>query len=251
MGAIPLPLPLPPVTIPGGWDPTQDVPGHAPGGIPGDTAGGPTLGQIWRGIKEAAGVGADSRVEPRVEASETDCAQTSNQNDCNACKLARGFLVPANYTIPFKQYRNFDYQLRIANRLAGPEVFAYTYGGTGLDRARLRLTAGKGKNEITTSEWNHGGIRFDGFWRSRCTVVEAKGHYKQFFDEEGELKLWANLGNRPNILQSWLRQFTTQHALVERLGPPAKLEWHFLERECFEAAVQLFRPNASICRYSP
>ena len=130
-------------------------------------------------------------------------------------------------------------------------LFTYMHGGTGLDRARLRLTGGRGKNEITVTEWNHGGIRFDGFWRSQCTVVEAKGHYKQFFDEEGELKFWAKLGSRQNIQQSWLKQFTSQNDLVTRLGRPAKLEWHFLERECFEAAVQLFRSDASICRYSP
>ncbi|MGY5942133.1 Tox-REase-5 domain-containing protein [Stenotrophomonas forensis] len=250
MGALPLPLPLPPVTTPGGWDPTQDVPGHAPGGPPGNIADGPTLGQVWHSIKEAAGTSVDSRTEPRVESSDTDCSQTRNQNDCNACKLAQGFLVPANYTIPLKQYRDFDYQLRIANHLAGPEVFTYTYGGTGLDRARLRLTGRKGKNEITVTEWNHGGIRFDGFWRSRCTVVEAKGHYKQFFDEEGKLHRWAS-SSRPTVLESWARQLNSQRRHIQSLGKPAKLEWHFLEAECFSAAQKSFRAFSSHLRHTP
>ncbi|MCU1090041.1 hypothetical protein JAK58_00765 [Stenotrophomonas maltophilia] len=252
MGAVPFPIPPPPVTSPGAWDPVRDAPVPFPDQMPGNTAGGPTLGQIWQKIKEAAGVETGVKTEPRVQTSETDCSQTSNQNDCNACKLAQGYLVPANYTIPLTQYRDYDYQLRIANRLAGPESFDYTYGGTTLDRARLKLAGRKSRNRITVTEWNHGGIRFDGFWRAQCTVVETKGHYKQFFEDDGELRFWAQLDRtRPTILESWLRQFHRQRAHVLALGRPAKLEWHFLEIECFDIAVRLFKDDSFCCRHSP
>lgn len=250
MGAIPFPIPPPPVTRPGGWHATRDAPGPAPGDMPGDAPGGPTLGQVWKRIKDAAGAKPDARPEPRVETRDTDCSQTSDQNNCNACKLAQGFMVPANYTIPLPQYRNYDYQLRIANRGAAPEQFQYTYGGTTLDRGRLKLFGGK--NQITITEWSHGGIRFDGFWRGSCTAIETKGHYKQFFDENGDLHFWASLDKKSlNILERWEKQFRTHHAHITGLGPPAKLEWHFLEHECYAIARKLFRKLSSACRYTP
>lgn len=55
--------------------------------------------------------------------------------------------MPVNYTIGLKQYENFDYQLQIANMSAAPERFGYTYGGSTLDRTRLRVLGGK--NQIT------------------------------------------------------------------------------------------------------
>ncbi|HEL4259551.1 hypothetical protein JY409_15825 [Stenotrophomonas maltophilia] len=252
MGAVPFPIPPPPVTSPGAWDPVRDAPVPFPDQMPGTTAGGPTLGQIWQKIKEATGVETGVKTEPRVQTSETDCSQTSNQNDCNACKLAQGYLVPANYTIPLTQYRDYDYQLRIANRLAGPESFDYTYGGTALDRSRAAIL--REKNQITITEWQCAGVRFDGFWRRTCTAVEAKGHYSQFFDEKGTLRLWAALKSgkrRENIEESWIRQLSTQHGVISGFGRPSKLEWHFLERVCYMAALRLFGPLASVCRYSP
>ena len=239
---IPLPLPPPPITTPGGWDPAGEMPDDSPRG--------PSAGQLWQKLKDAIGVGTDSKVEPQAQARDTDCSQTSNKNQCNACKLGQGFIIPANYTIPHKQYRDFDYQIRIANLHAGPEQFFYTYGGTTLDRGRLKVLGGK--NEVTVSEWMHGLIRFDGFWRDVCTAVETKAHYKQFFDEAGELHPWALIrkGQR-NILENWVVQATAHVAHIGRLGPPAKIEWHFLEAASYRAAVLSFGPMAGICRHTP
>lgn len=239
MPAIPLPLPPPPMTLPGGWDPAGEMP---------DTgSGGPTVGQVWQTLKDAVGV--DAKAEPQIQARDTDCSQTSNKNQCNACKLGRGHIIPANYTIPHRQYRDFDYQLRIANQYAAPEQFDYTYGGSTLDRARLKVTGGK--NEITVSEWMHGGIRFDGFWRDVCTAMEAKAHYKQFFNDRGELHDWARFKSGPTILVSWRSQASAHSSHVAMLGAPAKIEWHFLEAESYQAAIKFFGPLASICRLSP
>ncbi|WP_422508072.1 Tox-REase-5 domain-containing protein [Stenotrophomonas sp. GZD-301] len=236
MGAIPLPLPLPlpPPAQPGGWDPTREVPS------------GPRLGQVWADIQRAIGIG--TAAEPAVQARETDCAQTSNQNACTQCKLSQGRLTPANYTIPYRQFRDFDYQRRIANLYAGPERFDYTYGGTTMDRVLARVP--KSRSEITITEWQHGAIRFDGFWRSRCTVIEAKGHYQQFFDEKGRLHAWA-AARSPNVLGTWVIQAQTHRVHVAALGSPAKLEWHFLQAGCFAAACRAFGPLADICRHSP
>ncbi|KAB7765648.1 Tox-REase-5 domain-containing protein [Xanthomonas maliensis] len=234
MVAVPLPLPPPPITRPGGWDPSRP-----------DPLGGPTIGQVWDRLKEALGVRPDSQVEPRVEPREADCAQTLNQNQCNSCKLAQGVQMPATYTIPLRQYRDFDYQLRIANLRAGPERFRYTYGGSDFDRARLRLLGGK--NTITLDEWQHGPLRFDGFWRPSCTAVEAKAHYKQFLTRTGDLQPWVQL-HPPTVFDAWLRQVATQQAHIDQLGSPAKLEWHFLEAQCFTAARNLFGPYGRVCR---
>ncbi|MEG1680004.1 MAG: Tox-REase-5 domain-containing protein [Stenotrophomonas sp.] len=237
-----LPLPPPPIIVPGGWDPAGEMPDDSPRG--------PSAGQLWQKLKDAIGVGADSKVEPQAQTRDTDCSQTSNKNQCNACKLGQGFIIPANYTIPHKQYRDFDYQIRIANLHAGPEKFFYTNGGPPLDRGRLKVLGGK--NEVTVSEWMHGLIRFDGFWRDMCTAVETKAHYKQFFDEAGELHPWALIrkGQR-NILENWVVQATAHVAHIGRLGPPAKIEWHFLEAASYRAAILSFGPMAGICRFTP
>jgi hypothetical protein len=186
-----------------------------------------------------------------VEARETDCSQTSNQNDCNACKLTQGSVVVQPYTIPNSQHRSYEYQLRIANHLAGPEQFSIIAGGTLTDRALAKLQSEK--YTIYVSEWMHGGIRFDGFWRGRCTVVEAKAYYKQFFNDDGELQFWATFKkkNTPTILESWKKQFDSQHAHITSLGKPAALEWHFLEIECYTIACQLFEDQSTFCRYTP
>ncbi|MGX8285224.1 Tox-REase-5 domain-containing protein [Xanthomonas oryzae] len=235
MVAVPVPIPPPPITRPGGWDPSQT-----------DPLGGPTIGQVWSKLKDALGVKPDTKAEPRVEAREADCSQTSNQNQCNSCKLAQGVMVAANYTINLKQYDNFDYQLQIANMSAAPERFGYTYGGSTLDRTRLRVLGGK--NQITISEWNYSGVGFDGFWRSSCTAVEAKAEYQQFFTEDAQPR-WPFV--RLKIVKGWVDQKNRQHSKVLAAGSPAKLEWHFKYRTCYLAAIRAFLADSTICRYTP
>ena len=185
---IPLPVPAPPIPLPGGWDPGDEMPDDRPRG--------PSAGQIWEKIKDALGVGADSKVEPQAQTRDTDCSQTSNKNQCNACML--------------------------------------------------------GEERETISERMRGFIRFDGFWRDVCTAVEAKAHYKQFFNEDNELHFWARAkkGQR-NILDSWQVQASAQSTHIARLGAPAKIEWHFLEAESYAAAINTFGPLSAICRFTP
>ncbi len=238
MVAVPIPLPLPPPVNPGAWDPDRPNPYT-----------GPSVEELWRRMKEGVGSQEGIKVEPDVKAKEADCSQTSNQNECNQCKLAQGMMVPANYSIPHKQYEDFDYQLRIANMKAAPERYDYTYGGATIDRTRLKLLGGK--NEITVTEWMHADpkpIRFDGFWRSLCTAVEAKGNYAQFFDKKGRPHAWLK---SPNVSDSWVIQASKQNARITLLGSPAKLEWHFMQAICYQAAKRSFGPNTNLCRYTP
>ncbi|MBN6152792.1 hypothetical protein JR065_20895 [Xanthomonas sp. AmX2] len=234
MGAVIVYYPPPPPVRPA-WDPTQS-----------DPYGGPTVGQVWNKAKEAVGVGADAKAEPRVQAEETDCSQTSNQNQCNQCKLARGGIAPTNYTIKLNQYANFDYQLQIANMGAAPERFSYTYGGSTMDRARLRLLGGK--NQITLSEWNYLGVGFDGFWRGQCMVVEAKAEYGHFFTEDAEPR-WPFV--RKKIITGWVDQKNRQRRKVLEAGAPAKLQWHFKYENCYLAAARAFRADSILCRHTP
>ncbi|UII65675.1 restriction endonuclease fold toxin 5 domain-containing protein [Xanthomonas translucens] len=234
MVAVPVPIPPPPVVRPA-WDPTQA-----------DPYGGPTVGQIWNKVKEAAGVNADSKAEPRVQAQDTDCSQTSNQNECNQCKLAQGIMLPVNYTIKLNQYSNFDYQLQIANMAAAPERFDYTYGGSTMDRTRLRLLGGK--NQITIAEWNYSGVGFDGFWRGQCMAVEAKAEYAQFFDDDGRGR-WRFVEQK--VVLGWIEQKQRQKQKILNAGSPAKLQWHFKHESCYLAARRAFRLDQFICRYTP
>ncbi|MGS0572491.1 Tox-REase-5 domain-containing protein [Xanthomonas oryzae pv. oryzicola] len=235
MAVVPIPFPPPPITRPGGWDPSQT-----------DPLGGPTVGEVWNKVKDNLGVKPQTQAEPRVKAHEADCSQTSNQNQCNSCKLAQGMMMPANYTIKLKQYENFDYQLQIANMAAAPEIFTYTYGGSALDRARLRILGGK--NQITLSEWNYGSVGFDGFWRGQCTAVEAKAEYAQFFTEDAQPR-WPFVTSK--VIQGWVDQKNRQRSKILSAGSPAKLQWHFKYRTCYLAAIRVFLSDSAICRYTP
>ncbi|MBN6152790.1 hypothetical protein JR065_20885 [Xanthomonas sp. AmX2] len=115
-----------------------------------------------------------------------------------------------------------------------------------MDRARLKLLGGM--NEITVTEWLHGDIRFDGFWRPSCTAVEAKANYQQFLTAEGRPQPWLR---KPTIFEKWLMQASAQSVHINGLGSPAKLEWHFLQRPCYRAAQGIFGPYRSVCRYTP
>lgn len=245
MSALPFPIPPPPVIPPGSWDPTREAPGRLPGESPGRASDGPTLGEVWKRIKESVGVKPEAKVEPRVEAQPADCSQARNQNECNACKLTQGSLVVQPYTIPNSQHRSYAYQLRIANHLAGPEQFAIVAGGTVTERALAKLQ--REKYTIYVSEWMHGGIRFDGFWRGPCTAVEAKAYYRQFFNSDGELQFWAAFDPKTETIEeSWIRQFNSHHAHVTTLGPPARLEWHFLESGAAHGQCRLAGHHRSV-----
>ncbi|ATG18390.1 hypothetical protein CO705_00105 [Ralstonia pickettii] len=76
------------------------------------------------------------------------------------------------------------------------------------------------------TEWNFGGVDFDGFRSSQCLLQEAKALYDQFFDpEDGEPKFFFRLSGGDTKV---LRQAQAQTAIVIA-NTPARLNWYFMQ----------------------
>ena len=100
------------------------------------------------------------------------------------------------------------------------------------------------------TEWNFGGLDFDGFKSAECLLQEAKALYDQFFDpEDGEPKLFFRLSGGDRKI---VRQAQAQTAVVIA-SAPARLTWYFMQPLSYRyftrrfaregvSAVTLFQP---------
>lgn len=75
------------------------------------------------------------------------------------------------------------------------------------------------------TEWNFGGIDFDGFASADCNLKEAKSRYDQFLTEGKDSEL---------LPKEWFRAFETKmliqaarQANVVSSFPPSRLTWYF------------------------
>lgn len=109
-----------------------------------------------------------------------------------------------------------------------------------LERAQGRSTANPEQLNIT--EWLYNGVWFDGFWSSECTVVDAKGRYAQFLDEDGEPK--RGFQSRV-VFPEMVREALSQAAVVAPALPQARVEWHFMERATYLAVRDMIQPPIS------
>ena len=76
------------------------------------------------------------------------------------------------------------------------------------------------------TEWNFGGLDFDGFKSAECLLQEAKALYDQFFDpEDGEPKIFFRLSGGDRKI---VRQAQAQTAVVIA-SSPARLTWYFMQ----------------------
>ena len=195
-------------------------------------------------------------VIPQDVAKEGGCSTTKDDTQCNQCKLQTGVLLPSKprRAIRAQTKINYDYQLYIANLKAGPEHFSYCDKDTGLPVSNFDLSiAGrawsvlKGEaqpnpEQLNITEWLYNGVWFDGFWSSECTVVDAKGRYAQFLDEDGEPK--RGFQSRV-VFPEMVREALSQAAVVAPALPQARVEWHFMERATYLAVRDMIQPPIS------
>lgn len=207
---------------------------------------------------EAARRAAQSIPDSRTR--EADCSEASDDTACNQCELEEGFIAPSRpkRDIHATNFINFEYQLYVANLHANPERFGYTvgYDGTLLSGFDMSIAAKIGRflrgeeqlglEDLNTLEWRMGDVEFDGFWREKCTVVEAKGNYMGFFDDNGDPR-WSFVERMTR--KDWGNQMLRQREVVDKAAPRGKLEWHFMQRGVYLIAVEILDP--SVCRYTP
>lgn len=191
--------------------------------------------------------------KPGIRAREAECADAHDASDCNECRLGDGRVgqPPTPRYITRRTRINYDYQLQIANMYAGPEKFGYVKRGdsadeiVNMDLESFKSLFGRG-GDFTTLEWLFAGIAFDGFWRSRCTVLEAKGNFGSFFNQDGSLsKPFAHA-----ITLEWFQSYARQAAAVRFTEPQGKLEWHFMDAVASMAGLRAGIP-ASVIRVTP
>ncbi|QEO25553.1 Tox-REase-5 domain-containing protein [Xanthomonas translucens] len=201
----------------------------------------------------AAANAAKDAIKPDVKAREADCSQTPDATQCNQCKLINGRVgqPPTPRYITSRNRINYDYQLQIANMFAGPERFGYVEWGDNTDTiVNIELNAIKeffgGGGKYVTLEWLFGRKSFDGFWRSRCTVVEAKANFSSFFDDDGdEAKPFTGA-----VVNSWVTTYFDQEKAIAPTKPQGKLEWHFMDGVACKAAIGAGIP-VSVARTTP
>lgn len=190
---------------------------------------------------------------PGTQSREADCSDTPESTECNKCLLVNGRIgqPPTPRYITRKTRINYDYQLQVANMYAGPERFGYVRLGdnsdeiVNIDVEAVKSFFGRG-GKYTTLEWLFGGKSFDGFWRSRCTVVEAKANFGNFFDEDGgPAKPFT-----PAVVESWVSGYMAQDAVVAATKPQGKLQWHFMEVVAYRASVEAGIPVEG-ARFTP
>lgn len=211
------------------------------------------IGHVLKRALPKVWVRPGAAVIPQDVAKEGDCSTTKDDTQCNQCKLQTGVLLPSKprRAIRAQTKINYDYQLYIANLKAGPEHFSYCDKDTGLPVTNFDLSiagrawsALKGEaqpnpEQLNITEWLYNGVWFDGFWSSECTVVDAKGRYAQFLDEDGRPKAGFPL---LVVFAGFAEEAQRQLEALSGAIPQAKLGWHFMERATYRAARNLIPP---------
>ena len=92
------------------------------------------------------------------------------------------------------------------------------------------------------TEWNFGGLDFDGFRSAMCQLEEAKAKYDQFFDRDtGKPKYFFSLFGVGKIRA----QASAQSAVVAG-SPPARLRWYFMQPISYAFFAKVFRTAAPL-----
>ena len=234
-------------------------------GNPVEPYGGPTTGDVADGIRDVVGdiqqrvrgkAKPDARAEPTAKAREVDCSQMPDETACNECLLKEGFIGPprTGRYVTRRNLINYEYQLYIANLRSAPLRFGFMVADKA-DPARTFFSVDtlfdylhrKGFSR-TVQEWHFNACEFDGFWLKDCTVVEAKGRYEHFLDEEEQPKYRFVV---PSVFQPWREQMIRQRAAIAIAEPQGRLVWCFMQRRAMAAAIEFARLDPLICRYEP
>jgi len=234
-------------------------------GNPVDPYGGPTTGDVADGIRDVVGdirqrvrdkAKPDARAEPTAKAREVDCSQMPDETACNECLLKEGFIGSprTGRYVTRRNLINYEYQLYIANLRSAPLRFGFMVADKA-DPARTFFSVDtlfdylhrKGFSR-TVQEWHFNACEFDGFWLKDCTVVEAKGRYEHFLDENGKAKYKFV---RRGVFEPLGLQMTRQRSAIAIAEPQGKLLWCFMQQKAMSAAMLMGDLDPSLCRYEP
>lgn len=145
--------------------------------------------------RPGAGTGDDAVLKKIDEAEKSKTSPLATGGDqsngvdvCKKCPPDCGYLVDRNWHM---SEDSRDYQARITGFVPG-------------------------------TEWHFESCDFDGYKSYACLLLEAKAHYDQFFNPEGEPRTFFKYLGLPKMM----KQARSQSAVVWRT-PPSRLHWHF------------------------
>ncbi|MDH5821909.1 Tox-REase-5 domain-containing protein [Luteimonas sp. RD2P54] len=232
-------------------------------GNPVDPYGGPTTGEVVDGIRgamdratERVRGNADARSEPQARAREVDCSEMADETACNECALKQGYIdkPSTGRYVNQRNIINYDYQLYIANMRSAPLRFGYVVADKA-DPERNFFSVdtlfdylNRRGYSRTIQEWHFNACEFDGFWPDDCMVVEAKGNYDHFLDENGEPRYFFVY---PGVFEPWGLQMQRQKAALTIAEPEGKLLWCFMQELTMAAGISIAGIDPSICKHEP
>jgi len=153
---------------------------------------------------------AKDRGEEADKAKSTPLAKTEAKakEKCDTCPIGNG----APYVRNFPVLRPWiEYQVRVCGLPFGP-------------------------NFIT--EWMYNGKVFDGLKAENCSLIDAKGAYDQFFDEDGKPRRYWAYNVRVMVLT------IREQDLAATPEPPVNLEWFWQEPVSYRFFSQALREVA-------
>jgi hypothetical protein len=166
---------------------------------------------VLLGIGAAAGVAGEAVRGRQKEAERAGATpitragtQTKANQKCKECPPDTG--MPFNRSTSGWSETSISYQARIAG-----------------------LPVGQG----FITEWEFGGVTFDGFDSSQCTLKEAKAKYDQFFDEYGDPQEWWK-GDEPVLVEA------SRQSAVAKPMPPVQLRWYFMQPRSYQFFSKTF-----------
>ena len=232
-------------------------------GNPIDPYGGPTTGDIADGVRDAIGkvqerikVDADVQSTPQDRTRELDCSETTDETACNECVLKQGYIdkpIGGRY-VSAKNLVNYEYQLYVANLRSAPLRFGYMVADKA-DPERKFFSVDTLFDYInrrgysrTVQEWHFNACEFDGFWPGECTVVEAKGNYDHFLDENDRPKYPFV---RSSVFDPWQAQMLNQRAAISVAKPQGQLRWCFMQQRAMMAGINISGLDPSLCEHIP
>lgn len=161
---------------------------------------GAVAGAAGEAARKRQKEGDDAKVTPIAR---TD-AQTKGKEKCRECAPDTG--TPFSRSTAGWSKTAIAYQQRIAGLPIGPGFI---------------------------TEWMFGGVTFDGFDSSQCTLKEAKAKYDQFFDDNGDPQEWWK-GDEPMLAEA------TRQSAVAKPMPPVQLRWYFMQSKSYRFFSKAF-----------
>ena len=205
---------------------------------------------VWGGIWAAGAIGARMtarQIVRRVTQAAARRALSREAANAYSAAVAAGTLAPESHIDLDGQYSNAQDKADALARTLAAACAAEPGQCEACDANRGQPSAPPNRNLSPRAaeyqqfisgfprgvEYRYNGVDFDGFWRSVCTLVEAKDAYTQFMDvRTSEGGVFSSAGIRSVDWRDWFSGAGDLNVEARRQvaaavpSPPVLLQWH-------------------------